>query len=262
MKFFCENLKKEFDLKIEYVSKDEVFRNYYTVLPPQNLLDDLLEDEQEQDDVRSLIDGFSGIQKDNNYTSRPFKYAQAFPEILREDFLRPFTSKNDGKYGIGRYGDGHGYGVFYAALEIETSIKEVLFHTLNDFHDRKKAMKEDYFIRDRKMIRIGFKGNLIDLTNTGELKDEITKESYVTCQSLGGQCSKNSVDALLTPSARSNGTCIPILNPKSINSFENHKSFVFNFQIIISKKDPSKIRVEEIKTLVFESSEIANFKRT
>lgn len=255
MTFRSEKLKKNFDLEVTIFDTKEVYRNYYTILPPQNLLDDLVDDETDQENIRSVIDAFSGVQKDNDFSSRPFKYATAYPEIVKEDFLRPFTADYAGKFGVGRYGDGHGYGVFYSALDIETSIKETIFHAFNDFSARSKKMAEEYYIQDRKMIRIGFNGKNVDLTAYSELKQELISNTYTTCHSLGKYAFENSIDSYKVPSARSSGLCFPIFNSKSITNFDIKQSFIFNFQIIISKKDPSQIRVEEIKSRVYNSSE-------
>lgn len=256
MVFHCENLNTDFNFAIETFQTKDVFRNYYTVLPPQNLLDDLLDDENDQKNVSSIIDALSGIQKDNDFSSRPFKYATAYPEILQEDFLRPFTAKNAGKFGIGRYGDGFGYGVFYSALDIDTSIKETLYHAFNDYKARFNQMDEDEYIQDRKMIRIGFHGKCVDLTTIKDLTEELTSSAYNTCQSLGQHAVRNSIDSYKAPSARSSGICLPIFNPKSITDFDIKNSFIFNFQIIISKKNPTQIKVEEIKSRLYDISEI------
>lgn len=139
-------------------------------------------------------------------------------------------------------------------------MKETIFHAFNDFKARSREMKEEYYIQDRKMIRIGFEGKIVDLANVSELQTKLTSEHYETCHELGRAAYISSIDAYKSPSARSSGTCFPIFQAKAITNFDVKDSFVFNFKIIIPKSDPSKIRVEEQKIRTYDISEIKGLK--
>lgn len=255
MLFFCKKQNQNFLLNQLTEKMPEVYRNFYTSIPPRDLLADLLPDPQDRKNLESMIHGFSGIDKDEPPHLRAFSYANAFPEISKEQIFNPFRKGPSGNYGFGRFGDGLTYGVFYSALDLETSRKEVIYHALNDFNTRRHEMLEEEFVRDRKMIRIGFEGTFLDLIGQEKLKNELISVEYDTCRELAIEARKNGYAALRVPSARSDGVCLPIFDEKSLYPFSSKASFVYNFKIVIKKNNPTEVIVENNDIKTYQSSD-------
>lgn len=250
-------LEKKIIFQSEKVNIPEIFRNYRTILPPEDTFADLLSDEEERKVARSFSDAFSGIDLLEEVTSRPFQYALAFPEIKNDDFFRGFiVNSKTGNFPIGRFGDGLVYGVLYCAFEKETSEAEAIYYAVKEFFERKSDMKEELFIIDRKMVSFGFEGSWLNLLANKEIHSELTSENYRFCHEVGHEFHKV-VDGLKAPSARSkDGICIPIFNKSSIKGFNQKDSFEYNFRITINQAKPEEIVIENFTTRIINTSTI------
>jgi hypothetical protein len=118
----------------------------------------------------------------------------------------------------GRFGDGS-FGVWYGALEEETSIKETLYHRPEmDKNDLQNAFSA--IIQARRLFKVDLTpDNFSDLrTYVAEYPLLVHESNYSFCQSLGSYAAHERLDLFLTRSVRNlSGTCIPVFSAKIIN---------------------------------------------
>lgn len=244
------------DFPVESVHLKGIYRNFRTRLPPEDTFSDLLDDEEEREILRKHTDAFSGIDLMEDQFNRPFQYAQAFPEIKKDEFFKSFLKGDSATFPMGRFGDGFAFGVLYCALEKETFEAEAIYYAVKEFNDRLKDLEEDCLTIDRKMICVDFQGELIDLTNEKPLYEKLISEDYSFCRKLG-TLYHDRIGAFKTFSARKKeGNCLPVFDKNSIINFHHLDSFKYNFRIKIYKNNPDEVIIENILSRTIKQSEV------
>ena len=126
--------------------------------------------------------------------------------------MAPFTHIN--RRGS-RFSDGT-YGVYYAAAQIETAIRETVFHFARfatDSHDPPR--------REDMRVLLGSVDCTLDDVNAldQQIKTAIlNKDSYASSQSFGASRRENGSDGLVYPSVRRDGNqCIAAFWPNVVN---------------------------------------------
>lgn len=205
------------NLEIKGSEKIVAYRNIATCDPSQDLYDDLV-DSKDWDILQYADNVSSGIDHNQPKIQRVFQYGDI------EDSLLCFDERF---WRWGRFGDGS-FGVWYGALEEETSIKETLYHRPEvDINDLQNAFSP--IIQARRLFKA-------DLTpkNFSDLRDYVInypllthENDYSFCQNLGAYAVYKKLDLFLTTSVRNpKGTCIPVFKPqiirdKAIRSYFN-----------------------------------------
>ncbi len=95
---------------------DDIFRNIATVSPSENLFDDLSSDEDAWVTAAEAVD--TAKEADSMHSliiQRPFQYGKS---VEGSRSSRHAT----------RFSTGNSYGVLYGSLDIETTIRETIFH--------------------------------------------------------------------------------------------------------------------------------------
>lgn len=185
----------------------EAYRNIATCDPTQALYDDLV-DEDEAAVLEYIDNRSSGIDHLQPNHSRFEQYGRI------EDSLLCFDEKF---WRWGRYSDGT-FGVWYGALEEETSIQETLYHRPEI--DRNDLLNtKDPIIQARRMFKADLTAtrhaNLLPLQSRYPMILHPTDYSF--CQTLGRTLKQKALDMFLVPSVRKvGGTCIPVLNANII----------------------------------------------
>jgi hypothetical protein len=143
-------------------------------------------------------------------------------ELLTMPFRRRHS---DGKFRPGRFNDGS-FGVYYSALEEETSIEEIRFHRGKDIKSALSALQQHsssprpqagwYY----SVFQAQYVGLTVDLTSCDQefpqlLADE--QHGYPFCRQLGRQAHTNGRDGFRTPSAqRRGGVCTPVFTESAL----------------------------------------------
>lgn len=102
-----------------------------------------------------------------------------------------------------RYGDGT-FGVWYGALELETTYAETAFHMMVD-ESRIEGLSEEV-IRERALYHVHCRALLADLSAKRESHPQLISEDYTDTLAIARRLVDENHSGLLAPSARCNGT--------------------------------------------------------
>lgn len=198
----------------------KAFRNVYAIKDSQALFDDLVDDDADIALLQSWENLTSGIDHAQRQIERPFQYGDT------HNTLAVFDSIN---WRPGRFGDGLNYGVWYGALERETSIQETLY---GSYQFVKEDLKEshDPIVIDRKMFEAHIQSEcVIDLQPLHQKHPRLTHSTdYSLCCELGAHAHAHGIEAYLTPSARKlGGCCVPVFKSSVIK--KDRVLFYFHF---------------------------------
>ncbi|NRA47125.1 MAG: RES family NAD+ phosphorylase [Oligoflexales bacterium] len=186
-----------------------VYRNIATCSPSQAIYDDLV-DTQKEFDILFEADALSNdIDENLPKKNRVKQYG---------DIENSLLCFNERYWRWGRFGDGS-FGVWYSAIEEETSIQETLFHRPEiDKNDLGNAIHP--IMQDRRMFKAELSSHIsVDLRKVSKKYPLIIHESnYEFCQNLGKLAVDCSWISYQTPSVRNpGGTCVPVFNSAPIN---------------------------------------------
>ena len=191
-----------------FSKKFTAYRNIYTIKDSEEIYDDIV-DPEDYGIIYAWDQKASGIDHDQPKARRVFQYGDL------GETLGVFDRIN---WKYGRFGDGEDYGVWYGALEEETSIREACYW-------RYQLIKNDLMYAkgpistDRKMFEAScFTKKGIDLRKiVNKYPKIIDKKDYSFCHTLGQYAVSNRIELYFSLSVREpNGTCVPIFAPNVI----------------------------------------------
>jgi hypothetical protein len=199
-----------------------VFRNIATIKTSQELFDDIAGNAGDIPILQILADETSGIDHSLDAKNRAFQYCDP------EESLSVF---DEDRWYVARFSDGT-FGVWYGALEKDTSIIEALFWHYRNVYKPMLSKANGPINVDRRMLEAKVKtSSAIDLRKLTADMAELTHDTdYTFCQALGAHAVENKIDLYLTPSTRKpKGTCVPVFSPISI--LETKTLFYLHFEI-------------------------------
>jgi len=135
--------------------------------------------------------------------TRPFDYGTVI--------TFPFVPQN---WHATRYSDGMRYGVWYGALELETTVRETLYHWHRFVTD--SFALDRALVGERRVFQVRCDAILIDLRKAREPR-LVDRNDYRFTQQLGAYLSQRAQSGLLAPSARGPGTAAAILRPEALS---------------------------------------------
>ena len=128
--------------------------------------------------------------------------------------FRPKRRLEKAGFPVTRYSDGS-FAVFYGALEVETALAEVRHHFTNRFAgkpDGERVARYQRFVCD-------FTGSVKDLRPETERWPNLTNGTdYRLCNRLGAEAKDKSLHGLLAPSARCDGTTLPVFERSALSN--------------------------------------------
>lgn len=171
---------------------DTVYRNIHTVIPSEDLLDDLSGDPGERAYGEALV---SRQREESDYDSlidRPFRYGVA----ITPGGICPGINS--------RFSDGTAFGVWYGSLSIVTTIYETVYHWLRFLDDAGiRDGSAGPVIADRRVFRVRTAGILIDLRGKElEFPDLVSIRGYSFTHRLGDHLYRSGQKGLIVRSAR------------------------------------------------------------
>lgn len=188
-----------------------VYRSIFTNASGEHILDDIC-DAEDYSLVSKLIQITSGIDHSQPPLNRPFQYAT----IEDDDILAVFKKEN---WNTGRFGDGTSYGVWYSALDQETSIYESAWVAYRLAKDNVLS-KNEVYCNERAMYSAHINSEkMIDLSKVDKSihAQLVHPRDYSYCQGLGKKIVAAHHHVLATPSARKvSGLCTPLFSPEPI----------------------------------------------
>lgn len=133
-------------------------------------------------------------------------------ELLDDPFYpKPWLEKT--AFPVSRFSDGS-FAVFYGALEVETAMAEVRYHFTSRFSGEPNSKPAWY-----RRFACDFTGSVKDLRPKRNAWPALTHGSdYGLCNRLGAKAREESLDGLLAPSARCEGTNLPVFERSALSN--------------------------------------------
>ena len=192
---------------------ESVFRNIATVVPSEDLLDDLSDDAGARSYGEVLVT--RQRQGDDQYASvigRPFTYGVS---IAPDAVCSGMKS---------RFSDGTRFGVWYGSLAIITTVYETVFHWTRFLTDA--GMETESVITERRVFKVHASGILVDLRGKEKKFPDLISDRYDFTHRLGDYLYSAGQRGLLVQSARdAGGTNIAAFTP-DILSDPRHQLYV------------------------------------
>jgi hypothetical protein len=182
--------------------RGDLVRNIKGIRVSQDLFDDLARDATDRE-VATAAEGATRISSPAPLITRPFDYGTVI--------TYPFVPQN---WHATRYSDGMRYGVWYGALELETTVRETLYHWHRFLTDSFPLDRE--IVGERRVFQVRCEAILIDLRNAKEPR-LVERNDYSFTQQLGAYLSQRAQSGLLAPSARGPGTAAAILRAEVLS---------------------------------------------
>ena len=186
--------------------RGDLVRNIKGIRVSQDLFDDLAHDAGDRDADRAVAIAAEAATRTPSAApliTRPFDYGTVI--------TFPFVPEN---WHATRYSDGLGYGVWYGALELETTVRETLYHWHRFVTDSFTLDRE--IVGERRVFQVRCEAILIDLRKAKEPR-LVDRNDYRFTQQLGSYLSQRAQSGLLAPSARGPGTAAAILRAEALS---------------------------------------------
>ena len=178
--------------------KEYICRNIVTIRESQDLFDDLTDDPDEYALAQELESQTKPSLMGTGLIDRAFDYG-----II--DF--PFDVSN---WAPTRFSDGS-FGVFYGALDLDTTVYETVYHTLQDLDAPNFLVPGESVIRERRVYSVVVDAILYDCRDAiDEYPDLIHPHDYRFTNKVGQYINEQDRDGLITRSARCEGYNTPI----------------------------------------------------
>ena len=182
--------------------RGDLLRNIKGIRVSQDLFDDLARDEKDRA-VAIAAESANHRPSASPLITRPFDYGTVI--------TYPFVPQN---WHATRYSDGLRYGVWYGALELETTVRETLYHWHRFVTDSFNLDRE--IVGERRVFQVRCEAILIDLREAKEPR-LVDRNDYGFTQQLSSYLSQRAQSGLLAPSARGPGSAAAILRPEVLS---------------------------------------------
>lgn len=180
----------------------DLVRNIKGIRVSQDLFDDLARDEADRQ-VAIAAEAATRIPTPAPLITRPFDYGAVI--------TYPFAPFN---WQATRYSDGLEYGVWYGALDLETTVYETLYHWHRFVTDSFPTEKE--IVGERRVFEVRCEAILIDLRRAAEPR-LVARDDYSFTQQLGRYLWRRAQSGLLAPSARARGVTAAIFRADALS---------------------------------------------
>ncbi len=181
----------------------DLVRNIKGLRVSQDLFDDLARDAADRD-VAIAAESATRLPSPAPLISRPFDYGSVI--------TYPFVPHN---WQATRYSDGLAYGVWYGALELDTTVYETAYHWHRFVMDSFGAL-DRAIAGERRVFTVRCNAILIDLRAAAEPRLTDRRDYAFTWQ-LGRYLWERSQSGLLARSARAAGTSAAVLRPEALS---------------------------------------------
>jgi hypothetical protein len=181
----------------------DLVRNIKGVRVSQDLFDDLAAGPADRE-VAIAAESATRLPSPAPLITRPFDYGAAI--------TYPFVPHN---WQATRYSDGLAYGVWYGALELETTVYETVYHWHRFVADSFAGL-DRAIAGERRVFNVRCEAILIDLRQANEPRLTDRGDYSFTWQ-VGRYLWERSQTGLLAPSARSDGTSAALFRAEALS---------------------------------------------
>lgn len=188
----------------------DLVRNIKGIRVAQALFDDLSRDPADQA-VAIAAEMSTRLPSPEPLVTRPFDYGSVI--------TYPFVPHN---WHATRFSDGLHYGVWYGALELETTVYESVYHwhrfVMDSFAAENRVIRGERRVFDTRCDAI-----LIDLRGKDRRERQLTdRRDYSYTQQLGRYLKDQGQNGMLVKSARCEGIDAAILRPEALSNPRDH----------------------------------------
>lgn len=184
--------------------RGELLRNIKGIRVSQDLFDDIARDAADRE-VAIAAESATRIPSPAPLITRPFDYGSVV--------TYPFLPQN---WQATRYSDGLEYGVWYGALDLETTVYETLYHWHRFVMDSFPELERE-IVGERRVFQARCEAILIDLRRSAEAR-LVERKDYAFTQQFGRHLWQRAQTGLLAPAARAAGTVAAILRPEALSA--------------------------------------------
>jgi len=186
--------------------RGDLVRNIPGIRESQYLFDDLSPDPADWA-IAIAAEGAERIPTAAALISRPFDYGT----VISYSF-------DSTHWQATRFSDGSSYGVWYGALDVETTVHETAWHwyrfVLDSYPEEDREI-----VTDRRVFDVRCDALLIDLRgNESAYPALVSRSSYDFTQQVGRYVHEQGLNGLLVKSARSDGVNAPIFRPERLSN--------------------------------------------
>ena len=182
--------------------RGDLVRNIKGIRVSQDLFDDLTRDQTDRQ-VAIAAEAATRVPSPAPLITRPFDYGAVI--------TYPFAPYN---WQATRYSDGLEHGVWYGALDLETTVHETLYHWHRFVTD--SFSTESEIVGERRVFEVRCEAILIDLRRAAEPR-LVARDDYSFTQQLGRYLWRRAQSGLLAPSARGRGVTAAILRADALS---------------------------------------------
>lgn len=198
---------------------DDLVRNIPGIRQSQNLFDDLSPDPADWD-IAIAAEGAERIPAAGALISRPFDYGT----VISYSF-------DSAHWQATRYSDGVAYGVWYGALDVETTVCETAWHwyqfILDSYSDEDREIATD-----RRVFDVRCDALLIDLRGKEGAPDLVSRKSYAFTQQIGRYVHEQELNGLLAPSARCDRTNAAIFKRERLSNVRDRTFLTYRLNAV------------------------------
>lgn len=186
------------DRRVDFAG--DLVRNIKGIRISQNLFDDLSSDPVDQA-VAIAAEGETSVSTVTAVVTRPFDYGTVIS-----------WSFDPSHWVATRFGDGRRFGVWYGSTELETTVRETVYHWHRFVMD--SFPTEDRVIGvDRRVCDVRAEATLVDLRGCEvDTPALVSRSSYVLTQRVGAFAHGRGDAGLIARSARGDGTNVAMLD--------------------------------------------------
>ncbi len=198
----------------------DLIRNIPGIRRSQNLFDDLASDPVEWA-VAVAAEESGRIPTAAALATRPFDYGS----VISYTF-------DTSRWQSTRFSDGTRYGVWYGALEIETTVYETAHHWRRFLLDSYGELDRTV-VTDRRVCDVRCDALLIDMRSKHvEFPDLIRRDSYTATQQIGLVVHEQDLSGLLVKSARCDGINAAIFRPERLSNVRERGFVTYKANVV------------------------------
>ncbi|MFN7572827.1 MAG: RES family NAD+ phosphorylase [Betaproteobacteria bacterium] len=198
---------------------DDLVRNIPGIRASQQLFDDLSADPKDWA-LAAAAESAARIPTAAALINWPFDYGT----VISYSF-------DSAHWQATRYSDGTAYGVWYGALEVETTVYETAWHwsrfVADSYPDEQREI-----VTDRRVLDVRCDALLIDLRGKEAATPALrSRSSYALTQQVGRTIHEQGLNGLLARSARCDGSIAAVFKPERLSRVRDRNFLTYRLDL-------------------------------
>jgi len=199
---------------------DDLIRNIAGIRKSQNLFDDLSPNPTDWE-IAIAAEGAARIPTAAALISRPFDYGT----VISYSF-------ESAHWQATRYSDGTTYGVWYGALDIETTVYETAWHWYRFVTDSFPSEDRE-IVTERRVFAVRCDALLVDLRGKRVTHpDLVNRSNYAFTQQIGRYLHEQGLNGLLAPAARCDGVNAAIFKQERLSNVRDRAILTYRLNAV------------------------------